>query len=47
MLVDPGGASGLRGSGYAYGLDYVPYDNFPALLHQGERVQTAAEAGWP
>ena len=32
------------GRGYAYGLDYVPYDNFPALLHQGERVQTAAEA---
>lgn len=29
---------------YAAGLDYVPYDNFPALLHQGERVQTAEEA---
>lgn len=28
---------------YAYGLDYVPYDNFPALLHQGERVLTASE----
>ena len=28
----------------AVGIDYVPYDNFPALLHQGERVQTAAEA---
>lgn len=26
------------------GLAYVPYDNYPALLHQGERVQTAAEA---
>ena len=26
------------------GLDYVPYDEFPALLHQGERVKTAAEA---
>ena len=26
------------------GLDYVPYDNFPARLHKGERVQTAAEA---
>lgn len=30
--------------GYAVGIDYVPYDNFPALLHQGERVQTAVEA---
>lgn len=30
--------------GYAVGLDYVPYDEFPALLHQGERVLTAAEA---
>lgn len=29
---------------HAYGLDYVPYDEFPALLHQGERVLTAAEA---
>ena len=29
---------------FAYGLDYVPYDEFPALLHQGERVLTAAEA---
>lgn len=29
---------------YAVGIDYVPYDNFPALLHQGERVQTAEEA---
>ena len=28
----------------AVGIDYVPYDNFPALLHQGERVQTAVEA---
>ncbi len=28
---------------YAVGIDYVPYDNFPALLHQGERVQTAVE----
>lgn len=28
----------------AFGLNYVPYDNYPALLHQGERVQTAEEA---
>ncbi len=25
------------------GLDYVPYDNFPAILHKGERVLTAEE----
>mgnify|MGYP000886572458 CR=1 FL=1 len=30
--------------GYATGLARVPYDNFPALLHEGERVLTAAEA---
>ena len=30
--------------GDAYGLPYVPYDNYAALLHQGERVLTAAEA---
>lgn len=29
---------------FAFGLDRVPYDNFPALLHEGERVQTAAQA---
>lgn len=28
----------------AVGLDRVPYDNFPALLHEGERVLTASEA---
>jgi hypothetical protein len=26
------------------GLDYVPYDNYPARLHEGERVQTKEEA---
>jgi len=25
------------------GIDYVPYDEFPALLHKGERVLTASE----
>ncbi len=32
------------GRSYAVGLDRVPYDDFPALLHQGERVLTANEA---
>lgn len=31
-------------SPHAWGLGYVPYDNFPALLHQGERVLTASQA---
>ena len=28
----------------ANGTDYVPYDGYLAVLHQGERIQTAAEA---
>lgn len=32
------------GGEYAVGLDRVPYDNYPALLHKGEMVLTAAEA---
>ena len=29
--------------GFANGLNYVPYDGFPAILHEGERVMTKAE----
>lgn len=29
---------------FAIGNSYIPYDNFPALLHRGERVLTATEA---
>ena len=29
---------------YANGLDYVPYDGYPAILHEGERVLTRREA---
>lgn len=29
---------------HALGLDRVPYDDYPALLHEGERVLTAREA---
>lgn len=36
-------AEAMKGNGKAYGLSYVPYDNFPALLHEGERVLTAGE----
>lgn len=32
-----------KGSKAAGGLNYIPYDNFPATLHRGERVLTAAE----
>ena len=32
------------GSGHAYGLSRVPYDNYAAILHQGERVLTARQA---
>ena len=31
-------------SSNAYGLNRVPYDNYAALLHEGERVLTAREA---
>jgi methyl-accepting chemotaxis protein len=50
-----GGAGFYRGRGYgafiasemfshADGLDYVPYDEYPARLHKGEAVLTAKEA---
>jgi len=38
------GGSMRGGRKQAYGISYVPYDNFPALLHEGERVLTASEA---
>jgi len=39
--------SGIAAGGkksHAAGLDFVPYDNYAAMLHQGERVLTAQEA---
>ena len=36
--------TGFGFSPKAFGMHRVPYDNFPALLHEDERVLTAAEA---
>ena len=41
ISVDQNGATA---SPRASGLDYVPYNNFPAMLHEGEAVLTASEA---
>lgn len=36
--------SGSQSFSDAYGLSYVPYDNYSARLHEGERVLTASQA---
>lgn len=41
--VVPRGRNGYNGNNHANGLSYVPYDGYPAILHQGERVMTASE----
>ena len=38
------GAGGQTYPKYAVGLDYVPSDNYPAVLHRGEAVLTRSEA---
>lgn len=40
-LVGPGGRTAFSS---AVGRDYVPFDDFPALLHRGEAVLTRSEA---
>lgn len=43
--ANPGAFSSYAAArSYAYGLHRVPYDNFPSLLHEDERVLTAREA---
>lgn len=39
-ITESGGKSGS----FASGLDYVPYNNYPAMLHEGEAVLTSSEA---
>lgn len=39
------GANAVGGAlGFAYGKDRVPYDKYPAILHQGEKVLTRNQA---
>ncbi len=46
LTVDDSALNGYKsdGSGRAVGLDYVPYDEYPATLHEGEAVLTKLEA---
>ena len=38
------GKSEMGGNAHAGGLPYVPYDNYPAMLHRGETVMNAADS---
>lgn len=38
------GGGGKQYSPMASGIDYVPYNRFPAMLHEGEAVLTSSEA---
>ena len=43
---DVGGGQDVNesGNGFAKGLNFVPFDRFPALLHRGEQIVTASQA---
>lgn len=36
--------TGAHAMSHAIGSEYIPYDNYPAILHRGEKVLTATEA---
>ena len=38
------GSESMGGNSHAGGLPYVPYDNYPAMLHRGETVLTAEDS---
>lgn len=46
LIPDDSSLGGYKssGEGRAVGLDYVPYDEYPARLHEGEAVLTKLEA---
>lgn len=44
VVASGGGKFSMVAFGHKDGLDYVPYDEYPARLHKGEAVLTAAEA---
>ena len=44
LSVGIGVSGGRGGRGHAGGLDYVPYNGYPAVLHRGEAVLTSREA---
>ena len=41
---NPSGFNLLPKGSFAKGLNYVPFDNFPAWLHRGEQILTASQA---
>ena len=42
--LPPNSNSAMSGAGAAFGINRVPYDDYPVRLHQGERVLTANQA---